>query len=71
MDTHNVPTDQPTETDAPRVARTRVTAAELKALWFRDDADTLIHDHQTNEKVVRLTDGREYACPLDDPDATA
>lgn len=44
--------------------RIRVTEAELKRLWFSDDADTMIHDHQTGEKAVRLKDGTEYATPF-------
>lgn len=50
-------------------ARIRVTPQQLKELWFTDAAESLIHDHQTNEKVVRMADGREFACRLDDPEA--
>lgn len=49
--------------------RVVVTPERLKELWFSDDADGMVHDHQTNQKVVRMKDGREFACALDDPEA--
>lgn len=41
-----------------------VTEAELKAKWFSDEAHGMIHDHQTGEKVVVMSDGTEYATPF-------
>lgn len=46
-----------------------VTPERLKELWFLPEATGLVHDHQTNQKVVRMEDGTEYACALDDPKA--
>lgn len=42
--------------------RIRVTAAELKAHWLSNEATGMIHDHSTNEVVVTMNDGTEYAC---------
>lgn len=44
--------------------RIRVTEARLKELWFSDEASGLIHDHQTQTKVVRMQDGTEYETPF-------
>jgi hypothetical protein len=51
--------------------RKRVTEAELKRLWFSDQATGMIHDHQTGEKVVVMEDGTEYATPFADLAAPA
>jgi hypothetical protein len=42
--------------------RVRLTGAEVKAMWMSEDAIGLVHDHQTEEVVVRMVDGTEYAC---------
>lgn len=42
--------------------RTRLTAAEVKAKWMSDDATGLIHDHRSDEVVVTMVDGSEFAC---------
>ena len=47
-------------------ARITVTEAELKRLWFSDEATGIVHDHQTGEKVVVMADGTEYAAPFTD-----
>lgn len=47
-------------------ARIRISAAELKAKWFSDDAAGMTHDHQANEVVVRMVDGTEYACTFEE-----
>jgi len=44
--------------------RVRVSAAELRDLWFSPEACGLIIDYQTQTKVVRLEDGTEYETPL-------
>lgn len=44
------------------MTRKRVPAAELKRLWFSDEATGMVHDHRTREVVVRMQDGTEYAC---------
>jgi hypothetical protein len=44
--------------------RIRVTEAELKAHWFSPDATGMIHDHQTETKVVVMADGTEYETPF-------
>jgi predicted metal-dependent enzyme (double-stranded beta helix superfamily) len=43
--------------------RIRVTEAQLKAHWMSPDATGLIHDHQTDTKVVVMADGTEYETP--------
>lgn len=45
-------------------ARIRVSHAELKRLWFSDDARGMVHDHQTKTKVVVMADGTEYETPF-------
>lgn len=42
--------------------RIRVSAERLKELWFSDGAAGMIHDHQTEEVVVTMHDGTEFAC---------
>jgi hypothetical protein len=44
--------------------RIRVTEAQLRDHWFSDEAAGMIHDHHTEEKVVRMKDGTEYATPF-------
>lgn len=44
--------------------RIRVTETVLKEHWFSPEAEGMIHDHQTGEKVVRMVDGTEYATPF-------
>lgn len=46
--------------------RIRVTADELKLQWFRPEATGMIDDHQAGVRIVRLEDGTEYDCPLDE-----
>ncbi len=50
-------------------ARIVVTPGRLKELWFLPQATGMVHDHQANQKVIRMEDGTEYACALDDPEA--
>jgi hypothetical protein len=49
--------------------RIHVTAAELKRLWFSDDATGMTHDHQTGHVVVQMRDGTEYACTFEEHSA--
>jgi hypothetical protein len=49
--------------------RTHVTAAELKQLWFSDDATGMIDDYQTGHIVVQMRDGTEYACTFEEHSA--
>ncbi|HET7690012.1 MAG TPA: hypothetical protein VFK41_06525 [Nocardioidaceae bacterium] len=51
------------ESDAGRV---RVSAARLRELWFSDGATGMIHDHSTQEVVVTMADGVEYACTFEE-----
>lgn len=44
------------------MSRVRVTAEELKAKWMSAESTGMIHDHQTGEVVVCMTDGTEFAC---------
>ncbi len=44
--------------------RIRVTEAELKRHWFNGDAVGMVHDHQTETKVVQMCDGTEYETPF-------
>ena len=46
------------------MTRIQVTEDELRDLWFSDDAEGLLHDHQTQTKVVRMKDGQEYETPF-------
>jgi len=53
----------------PMSERVMVSEAELKRLWFSDDATGMIHDHQQGHKVVVMADGTEYATPFADLEA--
>jgi len=46
--------------------RIMVDEAELKRLWFSDQATGMIHDHQRGHKVVVMEGGQEYATPFAD-----
>lgn len=46
--------------------RIKVTEDELKRHWFSDKATGMVHDYQTDEKVVVMEDGTEYATPFDE-----
>jgi hypothetical protein len=49
--------------------RILVAAAELKQLWFSDDATGMIDDYRTGHIVVQMRDGTEYACTLEEHSA--
>lgn len=42
------------------VGRIVVSVAELRDLWFSDDAVALQYDSQAHARVVRMADGTEY-----------
>ena len=47
-------------------ARIRVSASDLKAKLFSREGTGMIHDHATQEVVVRMSDGTEYACSFEE-----
>lgn len=48
------------------MSRVRISASEVKAKWFSDDATGMIHDHSTGEVVVTMSDGSEFACTFEE-----